>query len=151
MWCTSSFYSWPTFDFDIIIKKSNCSERANIRTFAEDATLFNSSNSLHNIERTMIMEFKHLSYCSASKHSVKFKKPHFMTVPSPKKKISMINIALKNRTTANTRPYMDENLNRAPQIQHINSKISKHLKTHFLTLNPQTDVLLFDHYLHYGI
>ena len=71
--------------------------------------------------------------------------------PPPIKKISMIYIALKNRTTANTRPYMDENLNRAPQIQHINSKISKHLKTHFLTLNPQTDVLLFDHYLHYGI
>lgn len=93
MWCTSSFYSWPTFDFDIIINKSNCSERANIRTFAEDTTLFNSSNSVHDIESTMIMELKQLGYCSASKLSVKFKKPHFMKIPSPIKKISMIYIA----------------------------------------------------------
>ena len=45
--------------------------------------------------------------------------------PPPIKKISMIYIALKNRTTANTRPYLDENLNRASYIQHINNKISK--------------------------
>ena len=64
---------------------SNCLEKANIRTFADDTTLFYSSNSLQDLEKTINEEFDHLSYCSANKLSVNFKKTHYMTVSSPQK------------------------------------------------------------------
>ena len=52
----------------------NCLEKANIRTFADDTTLFYSSNSLQDLEKTINEEFNHLlSYCSANKRSVKRK------------------------------------------------------------------------------
>ena len=38
----------------------NCLEKANIRTFADDATLFYSSNSLQDLEKTINEEFNHL-------------------------------------------------------------------------------------------
>ena len=42
----------------------NCLEKANIRTFADDTTLFYSSNSLQDLEKTINEEFNHLlSYC----------------------------------------------------------------------------------------
>ena len=64
----------------------NCLEKANIRTFADDTTLFYSSNSLQDLEKTINEEFNHLlSYCSANKLSVNFKKTHYMTVSSPQK------------------------------------------------------------------
>ena len=62
----------------------NCLEKANIRTFADDTTLFYSSNSLQDLEKTINEEFNHLlSYCSANKLSVNFKKTHYMTISSP--------------------------------------------------------------------
>ena len=61
-------------------------EKANIRTFADDTTLFYSSNSLQDLEKTINEEFNHLlSYCSANKLSVNFKKTHYMTISSPQK------------------------------------------------------------------
>ena len=42
----------------------NCLEKANIRTFADDTTLFYSSNSLQDLEKTINEEFNYLlSYC----------------------------------------------------------------------------------------
>ena len=73
-------------------------EKANIRTFADDTTLFYSSNSLQG-------EFNHLlNYCSANKLSVNFKKTHYMTIFSPQKqiKLNLIYAILKKRTTSNT-------------------------------------------------
>ena len=62
----------------------NCLEKANIRTFADDTTLFYSSISLQDLEKTINEEFNHLlSYCSANKLSVNFKKTHYMTISSP--------------------------------------------------------------------
>ena len=47
----------------------NCLEKANIRTFADDTTLFYSSNSLQDLEKTINEEFNHLlSYYSANKN-----------------------------------------------------------------------------------
>ena len=85
----------------------NCLEKANIRTlnFADDTTLFYSSNSLQDLEKTINEEFNHLlSYCSANKLSVNFKKTHYMTISSPQKQInlSLIYAILKKRTTSNT-------------------------------------------------
>ena len=52
----------------------NCLAKAN-RTFADDTTLFYSSNSLQDLEKTINKEFKHLlSYCSANNLSVNFEK-----------------------------------------------------------------------------
>ena len=57
----------------------NCLEKANIRTFADDTTLFYSSNSLQDLEKTINEEFDHLlNYCSADKLSVNFKKTHYI-------------------------------------------------------------------------
>ena len=48
-----------------------CLEKANIRTFADDTTVFYSSNSLQDLEKTINEEFNHvLNYCSADKLSV---------------------------------------------------------------------------------
>ena len=77
----------------------------NIRTFADDTTLFYSFNSLQDLEKTINEEFNHLlSYCSANKLSVNFKKTHYMTISSPQKQInlSLIYAILKKRTTSNT-------------------------------------------------
>ena len=64
----------------------NCLEKANIRTFADDTTLFYSSNSLQDLEKTINEEFNHLlSYCSANKLSVNFKKTQYMTISLPEK------------------------------------------------------------------
>ena len=122
----------------------NCLEKATIRTFADDTTLFYSSNSLQDLEKTINEEFNHLlSYCSANKLSVNFKKTHYMTVSSPQKanklKLNLHNIEEKNYIKY-LGIYIDKNLNWATHIQHINSKISKNLGIffrlhHFLTLN----------------
>ena len=56
-----------------------CLEKANIRTFADDNTLFYSSNSLQDLEKTINEEFNHLlNYCSADKLSVNFEKTHYI-------------------------------------------------------------------------
>ena len=61
-----------------------CLEKANIRTFVDDTTLLYSSNSLQDLEKTINEEFNHLlSYCSANKFSVNFKKTHYMTISCP--------------------------------------------------------------------
>ena len=80
-------------------------EKANIRTFADDTTLFYASNSLQDLEKTINEEFNNLlNYCSADKLSVNFKKTHYMTISSPQKQInlSLIYAILKKRTTSNT-------------------------------------------------
>ena len=52
----------------------NCLENANIKTFADNTTLFYSSNSLQDLEKTINEEFNHLlSYCSPNKLSVNLK------------------------------------------------------------------------------
>lgn len=56
----------------------NCLVKANIRTLADDTTLFYSSNSLQELEKTINEEFNHLlSYCTANKLSVNFNKTYF--------------------------------------------------------------------------
>ena len=85
----------------------NCLEKANIRKFADDTTLFYSSISLQDLEKTINEEFNHLlSYCSANKLSVNFKKTHYMTISPPAKKkqinLSLIYTMMKKRTTSNT-------------------------------------------------
>ena len=127
MWCTTRFYPWPTSVFDIY----QCLEKANIRTFADDTTRFYSSNSLQDLEKTINEEFNHLlSYCSANKLSVNFKKTHYMTVSSPQK-ANKLKLNSRNIEEKNYIKYLgiciDKNLNWAPLIQHINSKISKNL------------------------
>ena len=95
----------PLLFFIYINDIPNCLEKANIRTFADDTTLFYSSNSLQDLEKTINEEFNHLlSYCSANKLSVNFKKTHYMTISSPQNQInlSLIYAILKNRTTSNT-------------------------------------------------
>ena len=58
----------------------------NIRTFADDTTLFYSFNSLQDLEKTINEEFNHLlSYCSANKLSVNLKKTHYMSISFPQK------------------------------------------------------------------
>ena len=92
---------WHIFIHDM----PSCLEKANIRTFADDTTLFYSSNSLQDLEKTINEDFNHLlSYCSANKLSVNFKKTHYMTVSSPQKQINLSSIytILKKRTTSNT-------------------------------------------------
>ena len=140
----------------------NCLEKADIRTFADDTTLFYSSNSLQDLEKTINEEFNHLlSYCSANKLSVNFKKTHHMTISFPQKanklKLNLRNIEEKNYIKY-LGIYIDKNLNWAPHIQHINSKISKNLGIlfrlrHFLTLNTLKQIYysLIYPYLHYGI
>ena len=61
------------------------------------------------LKKTINEEFNHLlSYCSANKLSVNFKKTHYVTIspplPSKKKQItlSLIYTILKKRTTSNT-------------------------------------------------
>ena len=95
----------PLLFFIYINDMPNRLEKANIRTFADDTTLFYSSNSLQDLEKTINEEFNHLlSYCSANKLSVNFKKTHYMTISSPQNQInlSLIYAILKNRTTSNT-------------------------------------------------
>lgn len=56
----------------------NCLVKANIRTLADDTTLFYSSNSLQELEKTINEEFNHLlSYCTTNKLSVNFNKTYF--------------------------------------------------------------------------
>ena len=104
----------------------NCLEKANIRKFAGDTTLFYSSNSLQDLENTINEEFNHLfSYCSANKLSVNFKKTHYMTISSPQKankvKLNLRNIEEKNYIKY-LGIYIDKNLNWAPLIQHIHKQ-----------------------------
>ena len=84
-----------------------------------------------------------------------------MTVSSPQKanklKFNLHNIEEKNYIKY-LGIYIDKNLNWAPHIQHINSKISKNLGIlfrlrHFLTLNTLKQIYysLIYPYLHYGI
>ena len=71
----------------------NCLQKANIRTFADDTTLFYSSNSLQNLEKTIIEEFK----------TQNFKKTHYMTISSPKKENTLkLNIHSIEETNSNT-------------------------------------------------
>ena len=80
-------------------------EKANIRTFADDTTLFYSSNSPQDLKKSINEEFNHLlNYCSANKLSVNFKKIHHMTISSPQKQLnlSLMYAILKKRTTSNT-------------------------------------------------
>ena len=65
------------------------------------------SNSLQDFEKkkTVNEEFSHLlSYCSANKLSVNFKKTHYVAISSPRKQInlSLIYAILKKWTTSNT-------------------------------------------------
>ena len=74
-----------------------------------------------------------------------------MTISSPQE-ANKLKLNLRNIEEKNYIKYLgiciDKNLNWAPHIQHINSKISKNLGIlfrlrHFLTLNtPQTNILL---------
>ena len=140
----------------------NCLEKANIRTFADDTTLFNSSKSLQDLEKTINEEFKHLfSYCSANKLSVNFKETHYMTISSPQKanklKLNIHSIEEKNYIKY-LGIYMDKNLNWAPRIQRIISKTYKNVGIlfklrHFLPLNALKQIYysLTYPYLHYGI
>ena len=84
-----------------------------------------------------------------------------MTISSPqeanKLKLNLRNIEEKNYIKY-LGIYIDKNLNWAPHIQHINSKISKNLGIlfrlrHFLTLNTLKQIYysLIYPYLHYGI
>ena len=64
----------------------NCLVKANtcIRTFADDTTLFYSSHSIQDLEKTINKEFNHLlSYCSANKLSVNplYEKPLYIENP----------------------------------------------------------------------
>ena len=77
------------------------------------------------------------------KLSVNFQKTHYMIISCPQKanklKFNLHNIEEKNHIKY-LGIYIDNNLNWAPHIQHINSKISKNLGIlfrlcHFLTLN----------------
>ena len=108
-----------------------------------------------------LMRNSTISYFSASKLSVNFKKTHYMTIFSPQKanrlKLNLRNIEEKNYIKY-LGIYIDKNLNWAPHIQHINSKISKNLGIlfrlrHFLTLNTLKQIYysLIYPYLHYGI
>ena len=140
----------------------NCLEKANIRKFADDTALFYSFNSLQDLENTINEEFNHLfSYCAANKLSVNFKETHYMTVSSPQK-ANKLKLNSRNIEEKNYIKYLgiciDKNLNWAPHIQHINSKISKNLGIlfrlrHFLTLNTLKQIYysLIYPYLHYGI
>ena len=84
MWCTTRFYPWPISVLIYINDMPNCLEKANIRTYADDTTLFYFSTSLQDLEKTINEEFNHLlSYCSANKLSVNFKKTHYITIPPP--------------------------------------------------------------------
>ena len=101
----------------------NCLVKANIRTSADDTTLFFSSNSLQDLEKTINEEFNHLlSYCSDNKLSVNFKKTHYMIISYPQKanklKPNSHNIEEKNYIKY-LGIYIDNNLNWAPHIQHI--------------------------------
>ena len=104
MRCISGFYSRSTFFLVCVKDMPNCLEKENIRTFADDTTLFYSSNSLQNLEKTIIEEFKHLlSYCLANKLFVNFKKTHYMTISSPKKANTLkLNIHRFEETNSNT-------------------------------------------------
>ena len=140
----------------------NCLEKPNIRTFADDITLFYSSNSLQDLEKTINEEFKHLlNYCSANKLSANFKKTHYMTISSPQKanklKLNIHNIEEKNYIKY-LGIYIDKNLNWAPHIQHINNKLSKNVGIlfklrDFLPINTLKQIYysLIYPYLHYGI
>ena len=84
----------------------NCLEKGNIRTFADDTTLFHSSNSLQDLEKTINEEFNHLlSYCSANKLSVNFKKTHYMTISSPQK-ANKLKLNLRNIEETNYIKYL---------------------------------------------
>ena len=84
-----------------------------------------------------------------------------MTVSSPQE-ANKLKLNLRNIEEKNYIKYLgiciDKNLNWAPHIQHINSKISKYLGIlfrlrHFLTLNTLKQIYysLIQPYLHYGI
>ena len=152
----------PLLFFIYINDMHNCLEKANIRTFTDDTTLFYSSNSLQDLEKTINEVINHLlSFCSANKLSVNFKKTHYMTISSPKKanklKLNLRNIEEKNFIKY-PGIYIDKNLNWAPHIQHINGKISKNVGIlfrlrHFLTLNTLKQIY-YSHispHLYYGI
>ena len=106
--------------------------------------------------------FSCLSYCSANKRSVNFKKTHYMTISSPQKanklKLNIHSIEEKNYLKY-LAIYIDQNLNWAdPHIQHINSKISKNVGIlfklrHFLPINTLKQIYysLMYPYLYYGI
>ena len=92
---------------------------------------------------------------------INFKKTHYMIISSPQKgnkpKFNLHNIEEKNHIKY-LGIYIDNNLNWALHIQHINSKISKNLGIlfrlrHFLTLNTLKQIYssLIYPYLHYGI
>ena len=89
------------------------------------------------------------------------RKPTIWQSP-PTKKANKLKLNLRNIEEKNYIKYLgiyiDKNLNWAPHIQHINSKISKNLGIlfrlrHFLTLNTLKQIYysLIYPYLHYGI
>ena len=80
--------------------------------------LFSSSNLIQDLEKTINEEFNHLlSYCSANKLSVNFKKTNYMIIFSPQKtnklKLNLHNIEEKNYIKY-LGIYNDNNLNWAP-------------------------------------
>ena len=80
--------------------------------------LFSSSNLIQALEKTINEEFNHLlSYCSANKLSVNFKKTNYMIIFSPQKtnklKLNLHNIEEKNYIKY-LGIYNDNNLNWAP-------------------------------------
>lgn len=84
----------------------NCLVKANIRTFADDTTLFYSSNSLQDLEKTIHEEFNHLlSYCSANKLSVNFTKTHYMIITSSQK-ANKLNLNFHNTEEKNHIKYL---------------------------------------------
>ena len=121
-WFTNRGKSWV-----IETPFSRFVKRAAKRTSPDDTTLFYSSNSIQDLDKTINEEFNHLlSYCSANKLSVNFKKTHCVIIFSPQKANKrLIYTILKKRTSSNTKEYkLTINLIGLPTF-----KTAKYLKT----------------------
>jgi hypothetical protein len=65
----------------------NCSKNLSFRTFADDTSVFYSSNSIDDIEKVMNEELQNiLQYCNANKLSINIKKTNFMVITSCRRK-----------------------------------------------------------------
>ncbi len=107
----------------------NCSKKLSFRIFADDTNIFYTSDNLHHLEYVMNEELKLVfKYCIINKLSINLTKTYYMLISSTRLRPYMHIPNIEHKSQIKYLGIcMDQNLQWAPQIQHINNKLAKNI------------------------
>ena len=88
----------PLLFLPYINNLSNCSDKLNFRTFADDTNVFDSADSIRDLEKLNNRELAKIKeWCDLNKLSINIKKTNCMIVKSRKKTSGNQNVKLPNK------------------------------------------------------